>query len=355
VKVPIENVLGEIGRGHVVALNTLNIARFKLAAAILGVAKVLIAEGVKYAKSRVQFGRPICEFGLIKHKIGEMVIKAYAAESMIYRTAGLIDLALDETDPADEDAGRRTGEVLRTYALECAINKVFSSEMLDYVADECVQIMGGYGYIRGNLVESAYRDARINRIWDGTSEINRLTIANQILNDFKKGDLPLLDAPKEEGERIEGIQGKEGPLQSERTMVVRAKKIFLLGFDAAVEKFGDSLQDEQEISGLLADIIIEIFAMESAFLRTLKRIAKEGEEKIRTPIATAIVYINDSLTKISIMARQILVRSCEKKLLTSQLAALTGLTECIPTDTIALRRQIAESIILAGRYHLTRG
>lgn len=358
VKVPVENVLGEIGRGHVVALNTLNIGRYKLGPATLGGAKLLIAEGVKYAKNRVQFGKPICEFGLIKHKIAEMVIKTYVTESMVYRTAGLLNMALEGIDPTKEDAGKKTGEALRKYALECSINKNFGSEMLDYVVDECVQIMGGYGYIQDNLVESAYRDSRINRIWEGTNEINRLLIVDMLMKAAMKGELPLLDAIKAVmGELMSyrpAMSDEEGILEKEQKMVGHAKKMGLLAAGAATQKYIDKLANEQEVVALIADIIIEIFAMESALLRSLKKIQKEGEEKSKIQIAATRVYINDSFPRVDIMARQVFAAISEGEELRTQLMGLKKFARFTPINTITLRREIADSIIPVARYNLTK-
>jgi alkylation response protein AidB-like acyl-CoA dehydrogenase len=358
VKVPVENVMGEIGRGHVVALNTLNIGRYKLGPATVGGAKLLLAEGVKYAKTRVQFGRPIAEFGLIKHKIAEMVIRTYVTESMVYRTAGLLNLALEGIDPTKEDAGKRTGEALRKYALECSINKNFGSEMLDFAADECVQIMGGYGYIKDNKAEAAYRDSRINRIWEGTNEINRLVMVDMLMRFAMKGELPLLDVITKLTEELMSYRPamgeEEGILESEQRMVSNAKKMGLLAAGAATQKYMDKLANEQEVVALIADIMIEIFAMESALLRTLKKIQKEGEEKSTIQIAATRVYINDTFPRVDLMARQIFAAISEGEELRTQLMGVKKFARFTPVNTVALRRTIADSIIAAGRYDLTK-
>ncbi len=358
VKVPVENVLGEVGKGHIVALNTLNIGRYKLGAATVGVAKLLIGEAVKHAKTRVQFGRPICKFGLISQKIAEMVIRTYINESMGYRTAGLLDLALGDIDPAKEDAGKKTGEALRKYALECSINKIFGSETLDYVVDECVQIMGGYGYIQDNLVESAYRDSRINRIWEGTNEINRLVIVDMLMRADQKGELPLLESIKKVTEELISYRpdmGEAGELlEDERKMVGMAKKIALLSSGAATQKYLESLREEQEIMGLIADIIIEIFAMESGLLRALKKIDKDGVEKSEIHIACTRVYINDSFPRVDLMARQVFAAISEGEELRTRLMGLKKLTRYVPVNSVSLRRKIAESVIPASRYNLSK-
>ncbi|MEA3358875.1 MAG: acyl-CoA dehydrogenase family protein [Thermodesulfobacteriota bacterium] len=358
VKVPVENVLGEVGRGHVVALNTLNIGRYKLGAATVGVSKFLIADAIKYAKSRIQFGRPISDFGLIKHKIAEIIIKIYVNESLGYRIAGLLDLALEGIDPSKEDAGQKTGDVLKKYALECSVNKVFGSEVLDYVVDECVQIMGGYGYIQDNMIESAYRDSRINRIWEGTNEINRLLIVDRLMKSAMNGELPLLDVIKKlTGELMSyrpSLSEEEGVLERERKLVSMAKKIGLLAAGAATQKYMDKLAEEQEVVALIADIIIEIFAMDSAFLRALKKFQKEGEEKAAIHIAATQVYINDSFPKVDLMARQIFAAVSEGEELRTQLMALKKLARYTPVNTIALRRKIADSVMPVARYNLTK-
>lgn len=358
VKVPVENVLGEVGRGHVVALNTLNIGRYKLGAFTVGGAKLLIAEAVKYAKNRIQFGKPISEFGLIKHKIAEMVIKAFVTESMVYRTAGLLNMALEGIDPSKDDAGQKTGNALRKYALECSINKVYGSEVLEFVVDECVQIMGGYGYIQDNPIESSYRNSRINPIWEGTNEINRLVIVDTIMRAAMKGELPLLDAVKEVmGELMSyrpGMSEEEGILEKEQKMVAMAKKIALLAAGAATQKYMEKLGNEQEIVALIADIIIEICAMESALLRSLKKFQKEGEEKSKIHIAATKVYINDSFPQVDIMARQVFAAISEGEELRTQLMGLKKFARFTPINTIALRREIADSIIPVARYNLTK-
>ncbi len=358
VKVPVENVLGEVGRGHIVALNTLSIGRYKISPLAVGSAKILISEGVKYAKNRVQFGRPICEFGLIKHKIAEMVIKTYVNESMVYRSAGLLDMTVEGIDPSSEEAGEKTGEALRKYALECSINKVFGSEMLDYIVDECVQIMGGYGYIQDNLVESAYRDSRINRIWEGTNEINRLLIVDMMMKAAKKGELPLVEAIKKVTGELLSLRPQMGEekevLENERRMVSMTKKIGLIAAGAATQKYMEKLAGQQELVALIADIVIQIFAMESVLLRTLKKIQKDGKEKSKIHIAATRVYINDVFPKTDLMARQIFAAISEGEELKTQLMALKKLARYTPINCIDLRREIADSIIPTASYHLTK-
>lgn len=358
VKVPVENVLGEVGRGHVVALNTLNVGRYKLGAFIVGGSKLAIAEGIKYAKGRIQFGRPISEFGLIKHKIAEMVIKTYVLESMVYRTARLLDLALEGIDPTAEDAGQKTGEALRKYALECSINKVYGSEVLDFIVDECVQIMGGYGYIHDNPVEAAYRDSRINRIWEGTNEINRLLIVDTVMRSALKGELPLLEVIQQiKGELITfrpDMSEEEGVLENEKKMVSMAKRMGLLGAGAAAQKYMQKLAGEQEIVALIAEMIMEIFAMESTLLRTLKKVQKEGEENSRIQLAVTQAYIHDTFPKVDIMAKQIFAAISEGEELRTQLMALKKLARYTPINAIALRREISDSVIPVARYHLTK-
>jgi alkylation response protein AidB-like acyl-CoA dehydrogenase len=358
VKVPITNVLGAVGKGHIVALNTLNIGRYKLGAICMGVSKVVLGEAVKYAKTRVQFGKPICEFGLIKHKLAEMIVKIYVNESMIYRTAGLLDKALEGIDPTQDEAGNLIGEALRRYAVECSINKVFGSETLDFVTNEYVQIMGGYGYIQDYPAEAAYRDARINRIWEGTNEINRLLIIDMLMKASLKGELPLLPAVKKAAEDLLGLMPKldaeQGILEKEQKMVSMAKKVALLSAGAAIQKYMQKLGNEQELVALIADMVIEIFAMESALLRTLKKINREGLEPSRIQIAATQVYIQSAFPKLDQMAKEIFSALSQGEELKTQLMGLKKLTRFTPDNLIKIRREIAESILPIGKYHLTR-
>jgi alkylation response protein AidB-like acyl-CoA dehydrogenase len=358
VKVPVENVLGEVGRGHVVALNTLNVGRFKIAPMVVGSAKSIFSEAVKYSKGRVQFGRPICDFGLIKQKIADMLIKIYVTESMAYRTAHLLDMALEGIDPTKGDAGIKAGEAIRKYALECSINKVFATEMLDFVVDECVQIFGGYGYIQDYPAEGAYRDSRINRIWEGTNEINRMLIVDMLMRAAMKGELPLLQVIQQATQDLLSFRPEmtepEGTLEKEKKLVSMAKKIALLSAGAAVQKYMEKLANQQEIIAMISDIIIEIFAMESALLRTLKKVQKEGEEKSEIQIAVTRVCINNAFAKAEWLAKQIFASLAEGEELRTQLMALKRLARNTPVNTVILRRQIADSVIPLARYHLTK-
>ena len=353
VKVPVENVLGEVGRGHVVALNALNIGRLKVGVFSTGWMKTLIPEVVKYAKGRIQFGKPICEFGLIRHKIAEMVIRCYVLESMVYRTANLLDNAIGEIDLATEESAKKMEAALREYAIEGSINKVFGSEALDFVADECVQTMGGYGFIRGNLIERSYRDQRIQRIWEGTNEINRMLIVNMLMKVAKKGHLALFDAIKEAGSESGDTGSDKNPdqvLGAQKKILKTAKKAALMVMGLALEKYGDQLEDEQEVLALIADMAIGIFAMESALLRALKNLSKLGEDKSRMHIAAASVFINDTFPRLILMARNIAAATSEGEDLSANLTALTGLDMLLDVNAIALREEIVEKTIPIARY-----
>ncbi|MDP2970299.1 MAG: acyl-CoA dehydrogenase family protein [Deltaproteobacteria bacterium] len=353
-KVPVENVLGEVGKGHVVAFNTLNIGRFKLGGGCLGSSKFALQDAVTYAKQRVQFGKPIAEFGLIKHKIAEMAIRTFALESMVYRTAALVDRILQKVDYNADDAGIQIANGIEEYAIEDSINKVYSSEVLDYIVDEAVQIHGGYGYIHDYAIERGYRDSRINRIWEGTNEINRLLIMDMLTKRAMKGRLPVLVAAQKVANELLTLRPKvetdDGKLTLQKEMVEMSKKIGLLVTGAAVQKYMAKLADEQEILGLISDIIIEVFAMESALLRALKSMEKFGEEKAQLQKAIVRVYVNDGFDRVEGFAKQALSAIAEGDTLRTQLSALKKLTRFIPVNTVALRREVADYTIKVGKY-----
>ncbi|MCD5413036.1 MAG: acyl-CoA dehydrogenase family protein [Dehalococcoidia bacterium] len=354
-RVPVENVLFEIGKGHMVAFSILDLGRLRLAGGCVEEAKLALEESVKYAKQRVQFGKPICEFGLIKHKLAEMGIGIYIAESMLYRTAGLIDNILTTVDMAGEDSGRRSAECISEYATECSINKVYCSEMLDYVADEAVQIHGGYGYIEEYLVERIYRDSRINRIFEGTNEINRLTILDRLMRKALKNEIPLFSMAQRLADEMLTIEPvspsmEDGPLGYQKKLVDMSKKIFLLTSGGVAQKYGKAMAEQQEILGLLSDIAIEIFAMESGLLRALKSVESSGEEQAKTKIDMVCVYVNDAMKRIDDYATQILAAMETGDVLYTQLGAMRKLSRLMPINTVAVRREIAERLIEAERY-----
>ncbi len=354
-QVPVENVIFEIGKGHTVFLNVLNLGRFKLGAACIGVAKLAMAHSVKYSKERIQFGKPICQFGLIKHKIADMAIRAYMGESMVYRTGGLIESVLETVDRTADDVGRQSAKAIAEYAIECSINKVFCSEMLDYVADEAVQIYGGYGFIQEYPVEQIYRDNRIFRIFEGTNEINRLVIVDFLMRKALKNEIPLLAA-------IEKLKGElpvmkpvsahiaGGPLAYEHALIERAKKALLLVAGAAVTKYGQAVSEEEEILGRISDIAAEAFAMESGLLRAAKAIEASGEEASSLKVDMVRVYVNEAMRRVYEHAAGALAAVYSGKELTEQLAALYNMTHVSPVNTIALRRGIADRVIAAEKY-----
>ncbi len=342
-KVPVENVLGQIGRGHVVAFNTLNIGRYKLGGACVGSCKIALQDAVTYAKKRVQFGKALAEFGLIKHKIAEIAIRTFAVESMVYRTAGMIDRILQKIDPQAEDSGAQMAKGIEEYAIEDSINKVYSSEMLDYVVDEALQMHGGYGYIQDYAVERYYRDSRINRIWEGTNEINRLLIMDMLIKRAVKNQLPLLEAAQKLGNELlslrPGIDWDDGTLSLQKEMVEMSKKITLLVAGAAIQKYRDRLAEEQELLSLTSDMVIEVFAMESSLLRTMKSMERSGDETSRIQKSMVSVYINDAFGRVEGCAKQALAAISEGDTLRTQLSALKKLTRFNPINTVSLRRQ----------------
>ncbi|MGB0090285.1 MAG: acyl-CoA dehydrogenase family protein [Planifilum fulgidum] len=351
-RVPVENVLGEPGRGHVIAFNILNIGRFKLAAGCLGSAKRAIEISAKYAKERKQFKVPIAKFGLIREKLATMAAKTYALESMVYRTGGYFEENLSKVEGAQ---GADVAKAIAEYALECSINKVFGSEVLDYVVDEGVQIHGGYGFMQEYEIENMYRDSRINRIFEGTNEINRLLIPATLMRKAMKGELPLIQAAQELQEELMTMMPmlpEEEPalLEEEANLIENAKKIFLMSAGLAVEKYQMELEKQQEILRDIADIAIEIYAMESAWLRAKKALDKEGEEKARLKADLTRAYVYEAFPRVEQRARHILSAMEEGDVLRTQLSVLKKLTRYTPINEVSLKRSIAKQVLEADGY-----
>lgn len=353
VKVPVENVLGEIGRGHIIAFNILNIGRFKLGAGCLGASKEAIELSVKYASERKQFGKALTTFPLIGNKLADMNIATYVTESMVYRTSGLVDSALKDIDYMQPDSGQLMAKAIAEYALECSINKVFASEALDFVADEGVQIHGGYGFTQEYKIERIYRDSRINRIFEGTNEINRLLIPGMLLKKAAKGELPLMQ--KAQALQAELMSIVAMPDSGEATaleghLVSMSKKVFLMVGGLAAQKYGTSLEQQQEILSNLADLMILVYAMESALLRTRKLIAKSGEEKAKLAMQMTSVYVHETLADIERIAKSTLAAMESGDMLRTQLSILKKLTKSSPIDAISIKREIAARVIQAEKY-----
>jgi alkylation response protein AidB-like acyl-CoA dehydrogenase len=339
VPVPVENVLGEIGRGHIIAFNILNVGRLKLGAFAVGGSKNVLAISIAYAKDRKAFGTTISHFGMIQHKLAEMAIRIYAAESMTYRVEGMIQGHLEGFTWNEPDAARRMMKAVEEFAAECSIIKVYASEVLDYVVDEGVQIHGGYGYHQDYAVERFYRDSRINRIFEGTNEINRMLVTGMLLKRAQQGRLGLVKAAKAlMDEILSGPSAASG-------LVPNAKKITLLLLALAFEKYGAALDKQQEVVAGIADVIMETFAMESAQLRSQKTGTGAG---INADICE--VLLPDSMARIEMFARPVLAACSEGDALRANLAVLRRFAKYEPVDSIAIRRRIAERLLTAGRY-----
>ena len=351
-RIPVANLLGEVGKGHHIAFNILNVGRYKLGNAAVGGARMALNNGIKYAKERKAFGKSISEFGLIQEKLADMATGIFAGEAVCYRTVGLINDALRGVDKND------TAEIqkrIEEYAVECSIVKVWASEMLDMVVDQNLQIFAGYGYVEEYPAERAYRDARINRIFEGTNEINRLIITGWLMKSAMSGKLALMPAIKALMDEVmagPSPRGDEsdGPLSAELNLLAQAKKLTLFAAGAATQKYMAKLAEEQEVMGAIADMIIEVYAMESTILRALKITTGKGNGEI--PAAMAGIYTSGAFEKVELAARRIISAVAEGDMLRTQLTILRRLSKHDGTDTIRLRRQVAGHVIQAGKYAL---
>ncbi len=351
VPVPVENVLGEIGRGHVIAFNILNIGRLKLGPATVGAAKNVLAISLKYAKQRKAFGSAIAEFGAIQHKLAEMAIRIFAAESMTWRVVGLIENQMhgaSSSSKAPPDASREL-KAIEEFAAECSMVKVYAAEMLDYVVDEGVQIHGGYGYHQDYAVERYYRDSRINRLFEGTSEINRLVITGMPLKRATRGILPLFEAARALLQETESptVAAANKSADAELSLVQNAKKIALLTLGVAHQKYGTQLEQQQEIIMNLSDIIMEVFAMESSLLRS-RKLATAGNGA--NAADACAVYLRDAIARIELASRTVLSASSQGEELRRYLSRVRGYANHDPVNSIALRRQIAGRLLANERY-----
>jgi alkylation response protein AidB-like acyl-CoA dehydrogenase len=354
-KVPKENLLHEIGRGHIVAFNILNAGRFTLGASCVGGSKHVLMTSSKYCKERKAFHKQIGEFGMMKEKLAEMAIQIFAVESMVYRSAGNIEAAMAAASGSG-DKIQNTMKVLEEYAIESSIAKVYGSEMLDFVVDEGVQIFGGYGFHEEYPVCRAYRDSRINRIFEGTNEINRMLIIQMLMKRAMGGQLPLIPAAMKLADEILAgpsfEEAPEGVLADEARVVANAKKMFLQAAGGAVQKFREKLADEQELIGALSNMVMEIYAMESCLLRAQKAAAAKGEAATQTMTDAARVFINDAAERVEHEAKRAIAAVHEGDMLTTQMAVLKRFGKRAPVDTIALRRRVAAAVQSQDRYPL---
>jgi alkylation response protein AidB-like acyl-CoA dehydrogenase len=350
-KVPKENLLHEIGRGHIVAFNILNSGRFTLGASCVGGSKHVLATSSKYSKERKAFGKQIGDFGMMREKLAEMAIQIFAVESMVYRSAGNIEAAMSA---GAGDKVAHSMKVLEEYAIESSIAKVYGSEMLDYVVDEAVQIFGGYGFHEEYPVCRAYRDSRINRIFEGTNEINRMLIIQMLMKRAMGGQLALIPAAMKLADEILAgpsfEETPEGVLAEEAKVVANAKKMFLQAAGGAVQKFREKLADEQELIGALSNMVMEIYAMESCLLRAQKAAATRGDGATSVMQDAARVFIAEAMERVEHDAKRAIAAVNEGDMLTTQTAVLKRFGKRATVDTIALRRHVAAAVQAQDRY-----
>lgn len=353
-KVPIENVLGDIGKGHIIAFNILNVGRFKLGAACVGGARVVLQSSIKWAKERKAFGKTISDFGLVREKIADIATRLYAGESMIYRTVGMIDGALADIDKSSPDAATNIRKAIEEYAVECSIAKVWASEMMDVIVDHNMQIYAGYGFVEEYPAERAYRDSRINRIFEGTNEINRLIITGWLMKRAMSGQLALLPAIKKTMDEVMSgptmFEDDGQPLAVERNIVSNAKKLGLLIAGAASQKYMAALPDHQEVMGAIADIIIEGYAMDTCLARTMKIVEKQGETAATLPIAMTQIYIENAMNTIESCAKKVIADVAEGDMLKTQMSILRRLVKHDPYNVIELQEKVAARTLDQGKY-----
>jgi butyryl-CoA dehydrogenase len=354
-KIPASNLLGEAGKGHHIAFNVLNVGRFKLGVACIGGARHALGHMIRYAKERHAFGKPIAEFGLIQRKISASATQLYAAESMAYRTVGMIDAGLAQLGPEKAHSPRETQQRIEEYAVECSILKVYGSEMLTLVADELIATMGGYGYVEHYTAERFYRDARINRIFEGTNEINRLIITGWLMKRALSGQLPLLPAIKKLMDEVTqppsfdaGTNGGE-LLAREAEVLAAVKKMALFAAGVASQRFMTGLQEQQEVMADLADIIMHVYGLESALLRA-RKLAGAGRGSAEVAAAMTGLLADETMGLAEQAARRVLAACAEGDLLRTQLAILRRLGRFTPADAVGLSRTVARHCIQLERY-----
>ncbi|RSL30368.1 acyl-CoA dehydrogenase [Salibacterium salarium] len=353
VKVPKENLLGEAGRGHVIAFNILNVGRYKLGVGCVGAAKRAIQLAAAYAKERKQFNTPIAQFTAIQEKLGTMASETYATESSIYRTGGLFEEQLGKLTDEEQEDGSKVASSIAEYAVECSLNKFAGSETLDFVADEAVQIHGGYGFMAEYEVETIYRDSRINRIFEGTNEINRLLVPGTIMRKAMKGELPLLSKAEKLQEELMSMipeEPGEAPLDQEKYLLKNAKKIFLMVAGHGAEKYGKNLEKEQELLMNVADIVSDIYSMESAILRTEKAVTANGAEKEERKLRLTRIFCQEAVNRLEANAKESLIHMEEGDTLRTMLSMLRKLIRHTPVNVVALKREAAAEVIKEERY-----
>ncbi|SHS05808.1 acyl-CoA dehydrogenase domain-containing protein [Mycobacteroides abscessus subsp. abscessus] len=354
-QVPVENLLGEYGKGHIIAFNILNIGRYKLGVGAVGGSKAAFEITTKYTNQRQQFKTKLSQFNLTKEKLATMASKIYAAESSVYRTVGLFEERMSKLSDEEVKNGKAVAASIAEYVIECSLNKFFATEVLDYVADEGVQLHGGYGFMSEYEIERVYRDSRINRIFEGTNEINRLLVPGTYLRKAFKGELPLFQKAQALQEELMMLMPEElgdEPLAQEKYLVKNAKKIGLLAAGLAAQKFGKALESEQEILVNIADIVSNAYAMESAVLRTEKAIAKDGVEKSKQKLLYTQIFCQEAFNEIEQHAKETLVATETGDALRMMISALRKFTRHTPINVIAKKREASEKLIEAEKFVL---